>query len=535
MQDILNLVLSHIRGAWRYRWVVMIVGWIVAVGGWVYVDRIPDTYQANAKVFVDTRTILRPLLRGLAIQSNVNEQLSLMIRLLMTPENLQKIARMADLDLEAKNQDQLDAIASRLQRQISIRAAGRSGIYSISCTSQDPQTAKRVVQAVLTLFVEGALGETRRDSDSAQRFIDQQIEQYGRRLEQSELAMAQFQRDNYNFLPGNMGGYYQQLAQIQANLEDVGLQLKEAEERRNQIRSQLAVEDKTAEDEVMKELGALGLGEIRTRYDARIQALEQQRDNLLLRFTVKHPQVAIIDDSLTELRQLQAEEMERLQAIAAENPEVKSSLNDNPVVQTLKISLSEVEAAYVSLVARKAEYERRKDLLQANVDTTLDVETKLKSMNRDYSTLKKNYQAFVDRRETAQLSEEVEQRADNVKFKVIEPPKQPKSPSAPNRPLLNTGVLAAGLAGGIGIAVLLSLLRPTFDNRRTLNSVTGFPVLGAVTMIWTPDQVMRRKVKLAVYVLVAVGLLGAYAAVIAVQVLQLNIQKYVSSITGLIL
>ncbi|MCB1876787.1 MAG: chain length-determining protein [Chromatiales bacterium] len=534
MQEILNLVLTHVRGAWRYRWVVMVVGWIVAVGGWVYVDRIQDTYQASAKVFVDTRTILRPLLNGLAIQSNVNEQLTLMIRLLMTPENLQKIARMADLDLEAKNQDQLDAIAARLQDQIKIRSAERNGIYSISCESNDPQTAKRVVQAVLTLFVEGALGETRRDSDSAQRFIDQQIEQYGRRLEQAELAMAQFQRDNYNFLPGEMGGYYQQLAEITANLEDVKLQLKEAEERRNQLRTQLELEDKTAEDEVLKDLGGFS-GDRRTRYDDRIASLEQQRDALLLRFTERHPQVAIIDDSLTELRQLQADEVERMNALAEENSESSASVTDNPVVQQLKISLSEVEAAYVSLVARKQEYERRRDLLQANVDTTLEVETKLKSMNRDYATLKKNYQAFVDRRETAQLSEEVEQRADNVKFKVIEPPKLPKSPVAPNRPLLNTGVLAAGLVGGIGIAVLLSLLRPTFDNRRTLNSVTGFPVLGAVTMIWTPEQTMRRKVKLAVYVLAAVGLLGAYAAVIAVQVLQLNVHKYLSSITGLIL
>ncbi|MGH8277131.1 MAG: XrtA system polysaccharide chain length determinant, partial [Steroidobacteraceae bacterium] len=53
---VIQNALEQVRGTWRYRWVALAVAWSVAVLLWAGVFLIPDTYQASARVFVDTNT-----------------------------------------------------------------------------------------------------------------------------------------------------------------------------------------------------------------------------------------------------------------------------------------------------------------------------------------------------------------------------------------------------------------------------------------------------------------------------------------------
>jgi uncharacterized protein involved in exopolysaccharide biosynthesis len=71
IREILDKILDELRGAWRFRWLGLIAAWAVCLIGWFYVYTIPDTYEANARVYVDSRGILRPLLEGLAIDPDV--------------------------------------------------------------------------------------------------------------------------------------------------------------------------------------------------------------------------------------------------------------------------------------------------------------------------------------------------------------------------------------------------------------------------------------------------------------------------------
>ena len=100
MQEILAQVFTHIWGVWRHRWLAIIVAWVVALAGWAWIWQMPDAYVASARVYVDTNSVLRPLLRGLAIQPDVNQRISMMSRTLLSRPNLEKLMRMTDLDLE---------------------------------------------------------------------------------------------------------------------------------------------------------------------------------------------------------------------------------------------------------------------------------------------------------------------------------------------------------------------------------------------------------------------------------------------------
>ncbi|MEJ2694211.1 MAG: Wzz/FepE/Etk N-terminal domain-containing protein, partial [Candidatus Thiodiazotropha sp.] len=171
MNELIVTLKNHIRSAWRFRWSALVVAWLVTLAGWGGVFVTPDKYQSSAKIFVDTESVLRPLLQGLAVQTDLEQRLHLMTRTLLTNENLEKVLREADLDLEATTVEERQRMVSRLRETVQIETQRRQNFYSISYEYEDPYIAKKVVETLLDIFVEAALGDTRVESDTAQKFL----------------------------------------------------------------------------------------------------------------------------------------------------------------------------------------------------------------------------------------------------------------------------------------------------------------------------------------------------------------------------
>src|ERR1044071_6551386 len=136
MHEIVEQILGYLRGIWRYRWYALALAWTVCLGGWFVVHRLPDQFEASARVYVDTQSILRPLLRGLAVDVNPDAQIQLMTRTLLSRPNMEKVARMTDLDLRAKDNSQMDVLLDRLGKHISLKSLGRENLYTIGSSAR---------------------------------------------------------------------------------------------------------------------------------------------------------------------------------------------------------------------------------------------------------------------------------------------------------------------------------------------------------------------------------------------------------------
>ena len=90
MQEILQLLLSYLRGMWHRRWIGLAAAWLAAIVGIAVVYRIPEKYEASARVYVDTESLLSPLLAGLAIQPNMDQRVALISRTLISRPNVEK-------------------------------------------------------------------------------------------------------------------------------------------------------------------------------------------------------------------------------------------------------------------------------------------------------------------------------------------------------------------------------------------------------------------------------------------------------------
>jgi polysaccharide chain length determinant protein (PEP-CTERM system associated) len=218
--------------------------------------------------------------------------------------------------------------------------------------------------------------------------------------------------------------------------------------------------------------------------DERIHILNKRLDELLLKYTERHPDVIEIRNTISYLKRKRQKEI----ASAASMDAPQRGLETSPVYQQMRTMLAETEARIAALQVRVEEYEKRAEKLTSVVDSIPKIEAELQQLNRDYQVVSQQHAAILKRRESARLGERMERNADDVKFRVVDPPFVPSKPQEPNKLLLNVIVLVGGIGAGIALGLLMSILRPVFDDRRTLNKVTGLPVLGSVTLVLTAAQ-----------------------------------------------
>lgn len=272
---------------WKYRRVGVGVAWIVAAVGAVAVLMMPNRYEASARVYVDTQTILRPLMAGLAVQPNVEQQVTMLSRTLISRPNVEKLIRMADLDLAAKDKKAQDKLIDEVTDALSIRTTGRDNLYTLSYRGDRPDQALRVVQSMLTIFVESSLGDSKADSDTARRFIEEQIKNYESKLTEAESRLKEFRLRNIDLQTAGGMDMAGRMTEISATLNQARLDLREAESARDAARRQFEQEKAARRSTSRAPAASLATPEL----DARLASLKTNLDGLLQRFTDAHPDV----------------------------------------------------------------------------------------------------------------------------------------------------------------------------------------------------------------------------------------------------
>jgi hypothetical protein len=176
----------------------------------------------------------------------------------------------------------------------------------------------------------------------------------------------------------------------------------------------------------------------------------------------------------------------------------------------MRSMLGETEANVAELRVRVAEYQRRVTDLEGKVNSIPEIEAQFKQLDRDYGVIARQHQTLLQRRESAHISEDMEQTASGVVFRVIDPPFVPSKPNEPNKVMLNGGVLVMALGAGAGVALLLFLLSPVIGDPQNLVNVTGLPLLGAITLHQQPEQRRAELYGLIAFVTLTGGLLLTY-------------------------
>jgi polysaccharide chain length determinant protein (PEP-CTERM system associated) len=520
MDEIIRQALGILRSMWKFRWPAIIVAWLVAGFSAWQTFRIPDQYEASARVYVDTDSILKPLMSGLTVQPNVEQQLAMLTRTLLSRPNLERLIRMADLDLNVKSQEQRDALVDSLARSIRIMNSGRDNLYTLAYRDQDQEKAKRVIQSFVSMFVESSLGNTRKDTDSAKNFLSEQIRIYEAKLEEAEAKVKAFRLRNLELQSLEGGDAAGRVRAAQLALQQAQLELREAENARNAAKAQLDAErsqSQSAGTLLSRSLMQESSINIATpEIDARLEAQRRALDALIQRFTDQHPDVIITRRTIKELEEQKAVQMAALRQAAMSMPQSGGQGAGNPVIQEMQRILASTEVQVAQLRARVSEFSGRVAAAREGLKTAPELEAEQAQLNRDYGIIRRTYDELVSRRQQAIMSGELDSAAGVAEFRLIDPPRVSPKPVAPNRFAMLPGALFVGFGAGLALAFVLSQLRPVFHDANDLRAKTGVPLLGVVSMRLDEAQTKRERRGLVGFASAVGGLLGAFGIGLAV-------------------
>ncbi len=455
-------VIRQVNGMWRRRWIIVAITWLAALMGWFLLWLVPDKYESRAHVFVQTSSVLEPVLNGLtAGRPDYSQRIEVMRLQLLTRPNVEEIvfrsgldktiSARTELERSAKLQGMIDWVAGNIRIE-----SPRDMYFIISYKNNDPEAARAVVDAVLSMLIEQDLGASLLEDQAARLRLNLQIEQYEEKLTANELAVADFRREHATELTSSQSRVRQR-------------ELKD--------RELLTVRDQIGRSKGrILTLNNLLSATARTTSGDEIEALRLELANLRSRYQESHPDIRGV---LSRIEQL-------------ENGG-GGQLSTNPEYVRLQSELRIVEDSVVTLEARAERLQSELETLDFSVGEAPAVEAALRQIVREYEQTQKTYDELLARRDRLDLTKNLGIGERGVDYKIFEHPEAALVPTAPPRMLLILGIFVVAAGAGTGAAVLLTFIDKSFSQSSQLQEAFGLPVLGAISEAPSFNVIANRK------------------------------------------
>lgn len=500
MGSIFDEVRAALHAVWMRRWVALAIAWGICLAGWLVVSQMPNNYESRARIFVQLRQIL-PGADG-ANQAAQQRDIDRVRQTLTSAVNLEKVVRGTDLARTVANDRDIADRVAGLQKAIKL-VAQQDNLFEITVTAGSGKLAKQIAQKLIDIFVEGNLADNRDASSQSMQFLDAQLDARQKQLQEAEAKKADFQARYLGSLPGT-GSLNDRISAARTQLSQIQSDLAAAQSGLNAVNAQMAG--------TPANVAGGGGGAVAGPARARLQALQGQLAEARSRgWTDNHPDVIAIRSQLA-------------QATAAARNEPMygggGGGSSNPLYLSLKSMQADKNATVAALVQRKNQIEGDLSALESKIAEAPGVAAEQGQIDREYQVLKDQYDKLLSDREQLKVTSQAQTVSDTVKFNVIDPPTQPRSPTAPNRPLLLTAVLIAGLGAGLAAAFALGKLKTTFSTAAKLEKASGMPVIGSIGEVVTSAQIALRRKKLTLFA-GGVGALGvAWLGLVGVEFIQ---------------
>ena len=493
-------VLREIR---KHKWISFLtfalVSFLVLGAGFVW----PYKYRSEVVIFVDDSNIIRPLMEGRAVTTEISERTSTARELLQSRKILETLATDPEIFGSAQpSPEELEARIGQLRSQLSVGPRGQN-YFGIRYTSTSQLDAFRIAQRLGQLFIEQSRERKRSESRNAYDFIDKQVKSYESQLSDVEQRMKEFQSANKD---GTEDEANARMAELRAKLELAELDKKELETRVSSLISQMQGVKPT-----------LSQGPTEDAFRARIQALEERLDQLRLQYHDTYPDIVITREQLAELRK----QRDRASAEEGTGDRDQSGAESipNPVYQELGVSLSNARANLASVETRinslqdlLAKQEQRMVRIQSN-------KAELSEITRDMEVNKEIYDDLLKRREKARVSMHLDIEGQGMNYRIAEAAQYPTTPQGPKFPMFAFAGLFLGALAPFGALAGILQLDPRVRAREQLEEDIGLPVLVSLPNVRTPyEKRSSRRQTLFIFMFVFCVIAG-YVGIVAAEFL----------------
>jgi capsular exopolysaccharide synthesis family protein len=386
--------------------------------------------------------------------------------IIITPGIIEKA--IVKLDLKDSQGETLKV--SQFLKNVGVSKVKSADILTISYQDRDPEKAAKIVNTIMSAYLENNIQSNRQEAISARKFIELELPQAEAKLRQIETQLRQFKEKNQFFnleddaksTTALLDDLQKQLAKAQSDLADVNIRIQA-------IKSQLNLRPEQAIDRLsISQSPAV---------QSLLRELEQVESELAIqrtRFTDDNPIIVALKNKQSSLKKL-------LQSKVGNsfNPQQVSGSNNlefGEIKQQLARDLIALESTKLGLVNQIAtlsrirnSYQQRLNLLPSLEQTKRELESNLQAEQSSYSLLLQKYQEI-------RLAEN--QNIGNAR--IISFATSPDKP-VDSRKLLY--LVTGGFLGSIlavAVALLLEATDKSIKNIDEAKKVFGYPLLGVI-------------------------------------------------------
>jgi protein tyrosine kinase modulator len=506
-----NTARSYLEIIFHRKWLLIVPVIFITLLAWGYSYTITPMYQSTAVIEVDERAKENPYIKGFSKSTPIRSRLGNILERIKSRSMIEDIVKELNLNKNIKNKLKYRELIETLRRNVSVNLT-RGRLLKVTCSYSDKNDCQKIVNLLTRKIIKENLDLQDKETESGIEWIEKEMEFYKKKMVQSEDQLRAFKEKYAELMPeelvsqlyssityqpsysgsqpvnppfpkdylrtmGMRGSsiYSLRYQNYSEQLLNQGVKFKELQRKKDMLLKQLANEDEFVISQRVTETNPV----IRSLRQELVQK-QVKLAKLMVDSTEEHPIVKRL-----------SEEIENLQKTiqSGANLTIKEQTSSlNPIYQAARTELAEVERNIAALEER---IEISKTIAEAAFEKLKQLPEKQKELSqltRDTVNHSKTYSQLLQKRELARVTRRLEIEERGTKFRILDNAEVPIRPYKPKRNLIVIAGFFLGVVLGGGLIVLAETTDHSFEEANQLREFLPVPMLGATSMILTPEE-----------------------------------------------
>jgi polysaccharide chain length determinant protein (PEP-CTERM system associated) len=471
--------IAMLRRRWWVIAIAAVLGPLIVYGVSL---KMPNRYTSKALVLAEQPRISDTYVRPVVTDGLV-ERLTVMQEQILSRSRLEPLIKQFGLYKEYVGRDPEEALVNRMRADISVvpvqsvaqsREGDLPGFY-INFTADNPRLAQQVCSEITTMFIAEDLRFREGTALGTTSFLESQLVDAKRKLDEQDARLAAFKRKNMGDLPDETETNLNLLNSLNTQLEIVTQALNRQQQDLSYTESMLA-----QQLAAWRRLKDSNTPHPQT-YAQELSSMESQLLVLESRYTSDHPDIIKLKAEIKQLKEKAHEETNDKEKV--EDTMQKPSSAEPPEIQQLRNQLRGYDLAIQDHTRNQQRLQQQIQLYQSRLNLSPVIEQEYKQITRDHDTALEFYNDLLKKKNQSVMTTDLERQQQGEQFRVLDPASLPEKPTTPDRPVLAAEGLAGGFAIGLLVALGLEMLDKALRTERDVEFYLGVPTLALLPRI----------------------------------------------------
>jgi polysaccharide chain length determinant protein (PEP-CTERM system associated) len=462
----------------RRGWIVLIPVILLPLIAFACSFLIAPQYLSQTLVLVESQKVPDNYVKPV-ISSDLDSRLASMKEQILSRSRIQPI--IDRYNLYGNSQMTMDDRIDLARKSITIKpitsevthTGGLPGFF-ISFQAGDPHIAQLVCGEITSLFLGENLRSREASAQGTTDFLQSQLADAKRNLDEQDAKLAAFQREYIGRLPGEEAPNVDMLTSLNTQLEAATQSLARMEQDKAYEEAMLAQQSQSYST------GASQYGSTQSLaspdQQAQLQNLLNQQSELTAHYTDDYPDVITVKHKIADLRRQIAKDVSTTPSTISGAP----SRNDSAAVQQLRAQIHSADVGIQAKRQEQAKIQSNISMYQSRIQSSPLVEEQYKQITRDNQTAQAFYDDLLGKMNQSKMATDLEKREQGEQFHVMDEPNLPDAPFSPKRPVFALGGFVGGLALGLLIIAGLEYKDTSLRTETDVWAFTHLPTLATI-------------------------------------------------------